>query len=108
MKIIFELTMPNVGSWNGRWTGENDKYTVLKKISKTYLKGAPHRKEILDALENNKSISYYYSFGDGWGAQVTVRNPEYRERPTNRFCGYEWMIESIIDKGKIEYSKKKD
>ena len=24
--IVFELTMPNVASWNGKWTGVNQRY----------------------------------------------------------------------------------
>jgi hypothetical protein len=39
--------------------------------------------------------NYSYDFGDGWRANVCVREAEYRERVTNKFCGYEWMINSI-------------
>ena len=84
-KIIFELSMPNVGSWNGRWTGENSKYTVMRKIDGSDIVGK----------------SFYYDFGDGWGASVKVREAEPREKATNRFAGYEWMIDSIIRNGEI-------
>ena len=29
--VVFELTMPGVGSWNGRWSGEGRYYAILKK-----------------------------------------------------------------------------
>lgn len=28
--IAFILTMPNIGSWNGRWSGENDLHAIVK------------------------------------------------------------------------------
>lgn len=87
MRLIAELTMPNVGSWNGKWTGERERYT--KAIS------AP-------AKDAEKLIgSYYYNFGDGWGANVEIRKAEPRERVTNNFCGYDWMISSIKNNGYI-------
>ena len=29
--IIFELTFPNRGSWNGKWSGEKDRHMPLPK-----------------------------------------------------------------------------
>ena len=29
--IIFELTMPNCGSWNGKWSGEERFYAKFKE-----------------------------------------------------------------------------
>ncbi len=86
-RLIFELSMPSNNSWNGKWSGENNKYTVARKVSK---------KRALE-LEDY----YHYNFGDGWAAGVSVREANPRERATNKFCGYEWMIDSIIDNGKI-------
>ena len=39
--------------------------------------------------------NYSYNFGDGWKANVEIREARYREKITNKFCGYEWMIDSI-------------
>ena len=30
--LCFTLTMPNVGSWNGKWTGEKDLHAVVKNL----------------------------------------------------------------------------
>ena len=79
--VIFELTMPNVGSWNGQWSGKDKKYTVKRKLPKD-------KKHLIGK-------SFYYNFGDGWGASVFCRLAN-REKPTNIFCGYEWMVASII------------
>jgi len=85
-KVIFELSMPNVGSWDGRWRGSKSKYTVESKLPKDKL--------------HLIGKSFYYNFGDGWGASVSCRLKS-RERPTNKFCGYEWMVKSIIKNEKI-------
>ena len=87
MRLIAELSMPNVGSWNGQWSGQGKTYTKSLDVS-------PKKAEEL--------IGYYYhSFGDGWGAGVEIRKPKKRERATNQFCGYEWMIASIRNYGEI-------
>ena len=28
MIVCFELSMPNVGSWNGKWSGEDRRYII--------------------------------------------------------------------------------
>ena len=88
MRLIAELTMPNRGSWNGGWSGEQDRYTVAIKTTD---------KKAKDLIGN-----YYYNFGDGWGANVEIREAEYREKVTNKFCGYNWMITSIKKHGLIK------
>jgi len=87
MRLIAELTMPKCGSWNGQWSGENDRYTVAFKTS-------PREVEKLVGR-------YYYNWPDGWGVSVEVRKPFPREKVTGRFCGYNWMIDSIRQHGKI-------
>ena len=91
--IVFELTFPNRGSWNGKWSGEK-----VKRDSQV-----PK-----DRIGN----SYYYDFGDGWGASITVKkmngnDSEYRQlkKKNAGFCGYDWMVNSIIAIDKIEYNK---
>jgi len=85
--IVFELTMPGRGSWNGRWSGENNRY-----IRTRYERKVP--KEIWDK-------DFFYRWDDGWTACVSVRKvsaPEARklERQSMGFCGYDWMINSLL------------
>lgn len=81
-RFIFELSMPSNNSWNGRWSGEGSKYTIAKTVTE----------------KKAKELKGYYSynFRDGWVAGVTVRKAKPREKVTGKFCGYEWMVNSII------------
>lgn len=86
-RVIFKLSMPSNNSWNGKWSGEDAVYTVAKTLPMAKFDGLKPR--------------YTYSFGDGWVAAVTVREAKPREKATNRFCGYEWMIDSILKRDAI-------
>lgn len=103
MKLVsFELTMPNVGSWNGKWTGADKKYYVIEKISDKYLASKEHFKTL---LEKGKD-SWHYSWGDGWGANVKAEIIDAAEAKKRRklsagFCGYNWMIDSVKYYGEI-------
>ena len=112
MKILsFELTMPNRGSWNGQWSGQDKKYYVIKKVSDKYIASKDHFKELLkDGYDN-----FYYRWSDGWGANVRVEIIDSKEAAKRRkiskgFCGYDWMIDSILFYGKIttETERKKE
>ncbi len=97
----FYLSMPRNNSWNGRWSGDGGKYVIIKKF--TGMKGKEKAKSL---LENN---SHYHDFGDGWAASVEIKQltPEVARKDKKNslgFCGYDWMVNSIISKGKIEYS----
>lgn len=101
--LSFELTMPNKGSWNGKWSGENNKYYLIKKISKKFFDKIVHFKELSNKGSNS---CFYYNFGDGWVANVRVEiidNDEAKKRTkiSKGFCGYEWMVDSIINNGSI-------
>ena len=80
MRLIAELTMPRNNAWNGKWTGKDNKYTILFSTSKNMCKYIGN---------------YRYDFGDGWVANVEIREAEYREKITNEFLGYGWMVDSI-------------
>ena len=100
MILSFFLSMPNIGSWDGRWTGENNLYAKVVNFGRSK-KGEQEAKEIL----NNGR--FYYNFGDGWVACVTVKQVDSKEankirKITRGFCGYDWMIKSIRENGKIE------
>ena len=60
--IIFELTMPQCGSWNGKWW-----WTACVSVTR-----------------------------------LTAGEARKLERKSDGFCGYDWMIKSICNKGFIE------
>jgi hypothetical protein len=92
MILSFELSMPNVGSWNGKWTGQGNLYARTRRyMGKDEIK---HAKKILEAGP------FFYNFGDGWTARITVRKVDSNasrkiNRRTRGFYGYDWMIDSI-------------
>jgi len=95
--LLFELTMPNVGSWNGKWTGEKNVYAVKSSLSK---------KQVTALLGDKEQESWYYNFGDGWGVNISCRIVTSAEatrvmKRSSGFCGYEWMVTSIIKYGEI-------
>jgi len=97
MLIAFILTMPNCGSWNGKWTGEGILYARVKSFT------------VKDKEKTNAILErggYYYRWDDGWGANVSVKKINGKEatkirKNTKGFCGYDWMIGSIIRHGEI-------
>jgi len=100
MILCFKLSMPNNNSWNGKWSGDGRFYAIVKNFGKTQ-KANVKAQEILDT-------GYFsYNFGDGWCAGISVTKVDAKESAKTRrkslgFCGYDWMVESIIDKGMIE------
>jgi hypothetical protein len=93
--------MPNVGSWNGKWTGTQKVYYRTKSFLN---KNAPT--VLLERLKEKSPANYYYNFGDGWGANILVElidsnEARKRNKISSGFCGYEWMIDSIIKNDKI-------
>ncbi len=93
--FAFQLSMPNAGSWNGRWSGEKDLYIKFRKLT---------NKQIEESRIEERG--YYYNFGDGWGASINVfvldsKERQKLQRKSKGFCGYDWMIDSIIKNGKI-------
>lgn len=97
MTLAFLLSMPGNNAWNGRWSGDGRCYAVLKSFTG---KRAASLKETLDGKR------FGYNFGDGWYAAVTVKAVDAIEarqlrKSSNGFCGYEWMIDSILADGKI-------
>lgn len=97
--VSFRLTMPNVGSWNGQWSGAAKMYyTVRKCATDKFLKTDQTRD------------SWHYSWGDGWGANVEAEIIDGREAAKRRkissgFCGYDWMVDNIIDHGNPKHLK---
>lgn len=102
MKLVsFELTMPNVGSWNGKWTGADRKYYIVKQLKEATLSRGHFAK-----LRKDHTDSWYCNLGKGWWANVTARIVDAKTARQHRkasvgFYGYEWMIDSIINTGKV-------
>lgn len=99
MNIVFTLTMPGCGSWNGKWSGEGKLYAEVRKLG-----GGKKSKERADKIIADSP--YRYSWSDGWAASIEakeVSGPELRRinKTKKGFCGYEWMVDSILARGKI-------
>lgn len=90
--IAFILTMPRVNTWNGKWSGEDRLFARVKPN-----RGIP--KEVVGK-------DFYYSWSDGWCACVSTKSITSSDankirRKSSGFCGYDWMISSIIEYGEI-------
>ena len=90
--IIFTLSMPTRGSWNGRWSGEDRVYARIFHNN--------------DVPKDIIGKDFYYNWDDGWCACVSVTKIDSKEAAKIRkksagFCGYDWMIRSIIKNGEI-------
>lgn len=90
--IVFELSMPHASSWNGKWSGAGKKYICVMDQ-----RTVP--KELWDK-------DFYYRWDDGWEACVSVRKVYWREaqkleKMSVGFAGYDWMIDSLIQRGYI-------
>lgn len=95
--LVFTLTMPNRGSWNGRWSGEKF----------NYVRGRTYSNAEFRQLPKNLVGSHYYRWNDGWTACVKVEVVDSREklrrlRKSDGFCGYDWMIDSLCLTGEIK------
>lgn len=95
--IAFILSMPNVGSWNGKWTGADGLYVKVRSY--------PNKSDITSKVLTRKA--YYYDFGDGWGASVKCEKVDAKRKQTLKknsqdFCGYDWMIDEIEQFGRIK------
>jgi len=92
--LKFKLSMPNNNSWDGKWSGEGRNYTIVSKFPGSDISRERVNK-ILDAGY------FHYSFGDGWAAGVNVEEIDRASsakarKASNGFCGYDWMVDSII------------
>ena len=91
MLMMFELSMPGVNSWNGRWSRAAKRHVKVLHVGKGSLA---------------KPGLYGYDFGDGWRASVTVREVDGKtarklRRESDGFCGYDWMCAEILFHGRI-------
>ena len=90
--IVFTLSMPTRGSWNDRWSGEDRVYARIFHNN--------------DVPKDIIGKDFYYNWDDGWCACVSVTKVDSKEAAKIRkksagFCGYDWMIRSIIKNREI-------
>ena len=100
MKLCFELSMPNNNAWNGKWTGDEKCYAIIVNT-----KQKERAREVL-----NKGY-FRYNFGDGWVAGISVREVDAKEatrmkRKSVGFCGYNWMVDSIMECLEIKWKER--
>ncbi len=91
MTLVFVLSMPGCASWNGRWSGEGKLYSIVRRF-----RG-----------KSPEPGHYSYAWPDGWRASVEVRQVDFSEarrlrRNSKGFCGYDWMVDSIVKHGRIQ------
>lgn len=107
MILCFKLSMPNIGSWNGKCSREENLYVKIRN-----LKGSVKSKSGINAQEILTKGYFRYDFGDGWAVGITVTKVDSKEaaklrRKTQGFLNYDWMIDSIIEyleiRGKDEF-----
>jgi hypothetical protein len=94
--ICFELTMPNRGSWNGQWSGQDRRHFIFKSVSNSFF----------EANKDKLIGSWHHRWEDGWSANVAGKliTPEEKRKLSKvnaGFCGYGWMVESIMLVGGI-------
>ena len=98
MILCFKLSMPVRNSWDGNWTGERNLY--LQVID---FRGTEQEEKARAILEKGYFV---YKFKDGWVAGIDVFpvDDSYAKGAANRlrrksagFCGYDWMVTSIIE-----------
>jgi hypothetical protein len=93
VKIKFTLSMPSNNSWNGKWSGASKNYFLVRSFRG--LNACAKAQEILN------HHSFFYNFGDGWGASIRVEECLGRPGKSDGFCAYDWMVESILEHGTI-------
>ena len=95
--LVFTLSMPNCSSWDGKWSGEGRKYAIVKTFTGV--------KKTLKAAVIRDNGYYHYSWSDGWAAGITVKEVDSSQaakirKESQGFCGYDWMVDSILMYGK--------
>ena len=99
VKVEFKLTMPHIGSWNGKWSyGEGKNFTLQERLP---------QEEVDCLFEGATKAHWYHPWNDGWTACITARimSKGERSKPSDGFMGYEWMVVSIINYGRIKYER---
>lgn len=88
--VEFRLAMPGKASWDGKWSGDERNFVLLRDLDDGQAAQLDGR-------------TWSYSWSDGWRAEVSARVVPVGEiqKPSHGFDGYDWMIASILRYGKI-------
>lgn len=89
--------MPNNNAWDHKWSGEGRLYCKKRTVT---------NETVTKILGYSTNKGFYYNFGDGWGASVNVQIVTSKDaakmvRKSAGFCGYDWMIDEIVQHGRI-------
>lgn len=89
-RVEFRLAMPGKSSWNGKWSGDDRNFTLVRDVDS-------------DLAAQLDGQSWSYGWSDGWRAEVSARVVREGEtlKPSHGFHGYAWMVASILQYGKI-------
>lgn len=100
-RIVFRLSMPSRGSWNGDWSGASKNYLIVKTLTD---------KQVVALLGDKSDGSWWHAWTDGWAARVDARITRSGERlsKSDGFCGYDWMVNNILDHGDTQDRKKEN
>jgi hypothetical protein len=81
--------MPSVASWDGKWTGADRNYTVVRWVP-------DHAED--NFMDGRSTKSWCHHWEDGWCACVTAHivSTDGHQNKSDGFCGYDWMIDNII------------
>lgn len=81
---------------NLEWSGSEDQYLLYLSLGTKTLATL--------GFDTNVEQSWSYSFGDGWQACVTgrVMNHGEKKQKSSGFCGYNWMVNSIVSYNEIK------
>lgn len=98
IKLAFILSMPGCPSWNGKWSGRDDFYAKIVPFS------GKDKDSRAKKLTDERYFSYRWP--DGWRASIEVKQVDDKEareikKKSNGFCGYDWMVTSILKDGYI-------
>ena len=105
MMLSFELSMPTVTSWDGKWSGENRSYAIVKRVRRN--------EAAVQAATRLVDEGYFtYRFSDGWVAAVIVKQVDHADARRLRnntlgFCGYDWMVDDLLKLGRIRTVEEK-
>lgn len=96
MILSFVLTMPSNNAWDSRWSGSENFYCICRSF-----RGKAGEQQASDLIGR-----HCYDFGDGWSASVEAKVVGAREaaklrRLSSGFCGYDWMVDSLLKDRRI-------
>jgi hypothetical protein len=85
IRVEFKLNMPGRTTWNGAWSGDDRNYTLVREVD-----------DVVAAKLDGRTWSY--GWNDGWRARICacVVPADMQLAKSDGFCGYDWMVESIL------------